>query len=335
MKYFKYSKTEAPVLVYKIFTAVQGCKGLAIDRYKNRWQDALDEAFFHILEHYDENKGELQNYTARIVNTIFISKNSREVNSDLVGEIKDEKYSLLEEKSFSDDYFVKDFKKEEDEEVKTCIKVLLPHFLNDYESFKSGLKPKDADSYLDELTVFSVNVVKRAISVLNRYYDDLKRLTMLVHGCRLWTFSKDRYKKSLESGMTFAGQIGDIVKVKIKGNIRKKALYCLDIKDFLDKIYTMFYEDGAASTLVCGEVVYCTPIGSLVSSKEKLYSVLEESIVGSILAMRHNLRVLHYDKGVKIIFTSLSSDETDVFLKLFNTGIRVPFKKLIMGILPT
>lgn len=334
MKYFRYSKTETPVLVYKIFLAVQSCKGLAIDRYKNRWQDALDEAFFHILEHYDENKGELQNYTARIVNTIFISKNSREVNSDLVGEIQD-KVSLLEENSFSDEYFVKDFKTEEDKEVKTCIKVLLPHFLEDYEFFKSGSRPKEVDSSYSELSIFPVNVVRRAIGVLNSYYDNIKSLVDIAKGCRMWTFSKDRYKKSLESGMIFAGQIGDIVKVKISGSLRKKFLYCLDIEDFLNKLYTMFYDDGTASTLVCGEVVYCTPIGSLVSSKERLYSVLEESIVGSILAMRHNLRVLHYDKGVKIIFTSLSNDETDIFLKFFNTGIRVPFKKLIMGILPT
>ena len=94
MKYYRYVRNSDSVLAFKVHNAVMNCKQLAIAKYKSNWEDALDDAYFHILEHFDESQGSLEHYAMSVVSTIYLNKYSREVGSDIVFDIESDKYAV-------------------------------------------------------------------------------------------------------------------------------------------------------------------------------------------------------------------------------------------------
>lgn len=334
MKYYRYVRNSDSVLAFKVHNAVMNCKQLAIAKYKSNWEDALDDAYFHILEHFDESQGSLEHYAMSVVSTIYLNKYSREVGSDIVFDIESDKYAVeKDEETNPYNMYFEEEDVEYSKQVGDCIQYLLPYFLKDYELFYSKDVSTRKMNYKGLFELFSAKVILEALETLSKgYYEEAKYLNELSRSCHMWNFSPDRYKNSLDKSLSYLNRIGDIINCKQIGVKRKKYAYELNLDDLLEKIYMMFYsEEGIASRLICEDRVYCSLSGKLLLDKEELFNALESDIIGSVLAMRNNLKVLHYEKGKEIIFTSTREDEPSVILSMFKTGIHIPLTRLIIG----
>ena len=335
MKYYKYIRTSDVDLTYRIHKAVQDCKPLALAKYRSNWEDALDDAYFHILEHYDESQGSLEHYAMRIVNTIYMNKYSREVGSETVYDIESTKYAM--EKDEETNPFNNIALEEEDieysTELKRCIRYLLPYFIKDYELFYSKDGSTRKMNYKGLLDMFPAKMILEAMDVLVQgYYEEAKYLANLSKNCHVRNFDADRYKNSMDKTLSYVGKIGDIIKCKSISKRRKKYAYVLDIEDFLEKLYEMFFSDeGIASRVIYEDIVYCSFSGQLVCDKRELLGLLEKELIGSLLSLRTNFKVLNYVRGKELILSSTSGDEPVVILSLFKTGIYVPLTRMIIG----
>lgn len=334
MHYFNYVRSLDPLLSVKVHAAIKKCQALAKLKYRGNWEEALDEAYYHIVTHYDESKGNLLHYTARVVSTIYLKHNSHEVLSDTVLDIESDKLAIEESVNEGLNHILEwENEIEYNDEVRRCIQYLLPYFLKDYELFKSQDSSKRKMNYQGIFNMFSPKVLWGALNILVKsHYEDACYLGNLSKKCHYRCFAPDRYKASQDKTLAFVSQIGRVVTCKAIGFKRKRYVYKLDIRDLLGKLFHFFYtEGGVARRVFCSTVVYCTLSGRLVLSKEELYSYLEREIVGSILAARTNLKVLHYQVGSELLLTSTREDEPSLVLSMFGAGVVIPLIRLSLG----
>lgn len=334
MKYYKYVRDADSLLAYKAHIAVMKCKPLAISKYQSRWEDALDDAYFHIMEHYNEAQGSLEHYALSVVSTIFLNKYPKEVGSDTVFDIESNKEAVKSDELDSPfDSIAQEEDIEYDSVLKQCVQYLLPLFIKDYELFHSKDCSTRKMSYTGLFDKFPVEVIAQVFKTLGEeYYEEGKYINNLSKECHMCNFSADRYRSSLDKTISYSGRIGDIVKCKSIGVKRKKYLYDLNISDLCSKIYNMFYDiGGVGSRLIYGINVFCSLSGNVYFSKDDLFESLEREIIGSVLAMRTNLKVLHYDRGKEMIFTSTRDDEPSVALTMFKTKVLIPLTRLFIG----
>lgn len=334
MHYFDYVKSLDPYLSVRVHAAVKKCQALAKSRYGENWQDALDEAYHHILTHFDESQGDLMHYTMRVVSTIYRKHNAHEVCSDTVLDIESDKLALQECENIGFENIVAwENEIEYDSDVQRCIQYLLPSFLKDYELFKSKDGSQRKLSYPGILSQFSSKVLWGAITILSdSYYEDAKYIDNLSKNCHYRKFAPDRYKASMDKTLSFVSRIGKVINCKAIGFNRKKYVYGIDIRDLLGKMFHFFYtEGGVARRVICSNVVYCTLSGRLVLTKDELFTYLEQELVGSILAMRTNLKVLHYEVGSELLLTSTHEGEPSVVLSMFGAGVVISLNRLTVG----
>lgn len=337
MKYYKYVRMQDQVFVFRVHQAVQACKALAISKYKSRWEDALDDAYFHIIKNFDDSKGSLEHYAMSIVSTIYLNKYSKEVGSETVLEIESER-KAMESVRVSNPYeelldVIEEEGTDYDEEIHLCIKYLLPFFIKDYEMFRSKDSSDRKMSYKGLFDMFPFKVINSAVKTLtDKYYEDAKYLSNLSKSCHIKNFKADRYKNSLDRTLSYISRVGDIVRCSAIGVKRKKYAYLIDINDILNKIYTMFYDsNGVARRVIDGTILYCSLSGQIVLTKEDLYDALEREIIGTLLALRTNLKVLNYEKGKELVVTSTRVYEPEVIIQMFQAGVYIPMKKLMIG----
>lgn len=341
MMYFKYVGKIDSQTSLEIFQKVRQYEPLAKKVYGGNsanWESALDDAYFHILNHYDASKGPLEGYITKIVKTIHLNKYSRETNkeveSDVLLDISSDKYAMSQDNYTNPCDLIVD--KEEDitrdSDVMNCVKYLLPYFLKDYEVFYSKGEVHRKFSYKGIFEKFSVNVLYKSVTELLKYYEEAKRISTLAKSCHVRNFAPDRYKSSVDKTIIFICKIGDIVKCKMAGVKRKKYVYSLNLNDLLDKLIDMFYvDDGIAKVIICGIDVFCSLSGQFYYSIDELKNSLETEIIGTILALRTNLKVIDYKKNDEILFSSTNEDEARIILSLFNTGVYMPLVKLTVS----
>lgn len=335
MRYYKYVNIPDRVLAFKIHQAVWNCEGLAKAKYKANWEDALDEAYFHILEHYDESQGELEHYAVKVVNTIYLNKFSKEVSSDLVYSIESNKLAVKEDKlSTPYDEILNKEDIEYDAELRSCIQYLLPYFIKDFKFFDSKDGSNRRLDYSGLFDKFSYNSIDGAIKLLmETHSDDARYIKELSKSCKMRDLGEDRYKNSMDKTLQFSSRIGDIVTCKTLGIRRKRYAYVLDIRSLVDKLFIMFYsDDGIAVRTFFGSDVYCSFSGGIFFNKEDLYSALEREVIGTVLAIKSNLKVLKYNKGKDIILSSTNVNETNLILSIFKAGVCIPLRRLTIRI---
>lgn len=334
MKYFKYVRDADSLLAYKAHVAVRKCKPLAMSKYGSRWEDALDDAYFHIMDHYNEAQGSLEHYALSVVGTISLNRYAKEVGSDTVFDIESNKEAVkYDELNSPFDSVLKEEDIEYDSALKQCVQYLLPLFIKDYKMFGSKDGSDRKMSYKGLFDKFPVSIISKVFKTLGEeYYEEGKYLNELSKDCHMRNFSADRFESSLDKTISYQGRIGDIIKCKATGVKRKKYLYDLNIDDLCNKVYNMFYDiGGLGSRLIYGITVYCSLSGNIYFTKEDLFESLEREIVGSVLAMRTNLKVLYYEKGKEMIFTSTRDDEPSVALTMFKTKVLIPLTRLFIG----
>ena len=341
MKYYAYVESIDTKVFDMVFTTVSKYKPLAISKYGSNWKDALDATLFHVLSHYDLAKGSLESYVCSIVSTIHLNRFSKEFNmgidpdsEETLFDVKADEYAI--QKSEETNPLSELLAKEEDEEyaqnLSSCVHYLLPYFLKDYELFKTRDASNRKLNYSGLFTKYSAQVIADAVDVLASDYEAAKYLKVVSKGCHARNFGTDRYKKSIDKSLEYITRIGDIVKCKAHGVVRQKYIYLLDIQDILNSLSIMFYsEEGIAVRKIYDTDVYCSVSGQLILDKKELYKTLEREIIGSLLASRTNLKVLHYDVGKELLLTSTNFEEAPIVLQLFQTGIYIPMVRLVMG----
>ena len=342
MNYYKYANS-LNLTIHEIYTTVYNYRHLAMARYGVNWEDAIDDTFHHILEHYDKSKGELGPYVHRIINTIHLNKYAHETNRG-IGDGEETELDVESDKraveldSETNPYNLVMITQEDNieyqESLKACVDYLLPYFLVDYEFFKTkdtSLRNRSV-KYTDLFKKFSYKEISEAMDILNSYYKQAKYIKTLSDSCHIKGFGDDRYQKSLDKTLSYEARIGDIIRCKAVGAVRRKYPYLLDIKDVLGRIFIMFYdEDGVASTKIGDTTVYCSLSGKLLLSKEELFHRIENEIIGSILARNTNLKVLHYEKGKEMILLSTKEEVPSIVISMFKAGIYIPLTRLVMG----
>lgn len=337
MRYFEYSsrRNSSPFRLTCIFNAVQKMENLAKARYGGRYQDALDAAFFHIVDNYDEsmddNEDNLEHYAASVVNTIYRNSSRREVLSETVLDIESNNQAvkdveLVDPYSHIDINSAADFERD----VADCIEELLPNFLKDYELFMGHRTVERKTNYHSVYSRFSDSVISESVKRMCAEYDKAKYLADLCRSCKLRTFSPDRYRASMDESIRYAGMVNGISVCTLTSSRIKRNVYKVHIKEFVDEVINRFYtgENAVGYRNICGHDIYCTLSGKQVDGEEKLRASIESDAVGALLAKVVNLRVVDYEAGKRLLVSSSKSEEYGLVLQLFNTSVVLEITRL-------
>lgn len=308
----------------RVYNAVMDLKQYARKIYKNGWEDALDAAFFHIINHYNPEYGELEHYAITIVKTIDLSKYQKESPSDDMVTIG------LDEKSYIDHMADAIEEVEPSSDLVRCMYDLAPYFIKDFKFFCSKQSKDRKLKYTDIFKTYQPAVVGQAMVRLKGLYEDEVR-TFLGYSkmTNIHSFDKDRYRKSIDESIIYAGKLNDTVLAKRKRGSHSKKIWQADLRKVLDLLYNTFYSvpDKYGCVEVEGRTFYMSISGKVVEGYETLMEMVETELVGSILS-RTSLKVFLYEKGKELLLTSTKDDQYDVVLDLFGESIVVSFKLL-------
>lgn len=339
MKYFLYSAgpNRSQYTMQRIFNAVQSMKGMAISRYGGRYQDALDAAFFHVIDNYDEAfaSGEegLEHYVASVVSKIHRGSLKREVLSDTVLDIVSDEKSVREDQMINPYESIsinaaEDFKRD----VHACMDALVPNFLKDYELFNGNSSAERKANYKDIYARFPDSVIKEAVSRMRSYYEEAKHLNSVSKQCKMRTFSVDRYKCSMDEAVKFTGYINGIAVCTYATSRVKRSVYRVLLPEFVEEVIREFYSSPTQCgyRVIHGHDIYCTLSGKLVDGIDALRESIETDILGALLARAVNLRVVDYQKGKQLLVSSAKSEEHGMIFRAFNKDVVLQLSRLVV-----
>lgn len=338
MNYFDYVESLDISRIMRIYRAVWSLKGYAISIYKNLWEDALDQAFFHVLANYNEESGgDLMHYATKVVGTIMLNKYSHEIEHDIALDDGMTKKSAEEDISVNPlNIIIETEDMLQVKDVKKCRRYLFPMFIQDYKFFLTKKSEFRKCSYKGIFGMFSTDVIMDTMDYYAKTYGpDMYRLGELKSQCKYRNFPSDRYKSSLDPNLEYSGMLNGVLLYRVASKRGARYFYRFDIKKTLDIICGSYYrsKDCVAHTVVEGKDIFCSLAGKIVIGMDELRETLENEIIGSLLAKVSIFRVLRYERGVDIILSS--TKETDmlfpieVFGYVFKVGFeRVPSKRV-------
>lgn len=339
MKYFKYSggRNSSQFQLARIFNAVQKMKQIAIARYGVRYQDALDAAFFHIVDNYDESFDEdednLERYTSSIVSTIYRNNFRHEVLSDSVLDITSNNNAVkeVEEEDPWEDVGV-DLSAEFEKDVEECTSSLLPNFLKDFEIFKTKSPSNRKMSYSSIYSKYSDSVISETVNRLGKYYEDAKYLYELGKTCHLRSFTSDRYKSFMDESIRLSSIVNGIAVCSFSSSHIKRNVYKVHVSEFIDEVVENFYSkvNPIGYRNICGHSIYCTLSGKEVEGESALRKSLETEIVGTLFAKVINLRVVDYKEGAHLFVSSSKPEEYGLVFSMF--GVDTVLQMSIMPV---
>ena len=314
----------------EIYKVVQDCKPYAMLKYRSWWEDALDAAFFHILDNYSSDKGELENYATRIVGTILLNKNKKE-------ETNDEKTKLGLDLKAAADYSSEDFefvyKDGKCRDLNKCIKDFAKLFANDLKFFISSVAKDRVMDYSKFFDTYPIDIISEAKKYLtDKYQDKVVEFLKVGKGTGIRNFSADRYLDSLDNGIEYLGGLNGIIIVRRRQGSHMKNAYRVSIKELLGMFHKLFYgENGLLRLDFEGNTVYLTLSGRYVDSVSKLNDYLERELVGSLLS-RTSLKVFYYDRGNEILLSSTKDTVNSVFLSVFGKSVQIDFERAVVKV---
>lgn len=328
MRLFKYLSTKSAKEMYDIFKVVQGLKKYAYAKYKENYEDALDASYMHIVKNYDPSKGDLQNYAIKVVGTIWLNSNKKELADE-------EKTKLsLDSKTASD--FINSPSDEFEENLKSsninsCIKDMVGLFVKDFKFFSTSStkhKKMDYKGLLDKYSVESIVSAKNYL--MGTYSESIEKFISYSKVATIRSFDDDRYLKSLDTSIEYKGILNDIIMIKRKQGSHVKKVYKVSIKENIDTLLDLFYSDtGYGKILIADVPIYISLSGKIVDSIEELKYFLERELVGSLLS-RTSLKVLRYDKGNEILLSSTKDIQYSVILPLFDKNVSIDFNRVVI-----
>lgn len=299
-------KKNTPYRSYKIYRAVYNkeMKAYATKIYGSNYQDALDNAYRHILENYDSDKGELSHYTIAIIHNINFNSSKREISIQEVTEL------ALDNKAFKGnngdplDDIVSRQVDYNDKNVDNCINYLLKYYISDFKFFKSNKSSDRVNNYNELYDRFSVKTILSAISIISERYDnEIDELYCLKKQLRFKSYPSDRYVDSFDNSVEYMCEFNGIVIYKNRRAKGNKVIYEINIEDLLKKFKKTFYK-GILNRNIGGVDCYVTLSGKLVIGEDELYDYIEDDLIGSILSRLPQMGVMRYERGKSILLTS-------------------------------
>lgn len=325
MKVFKYLFNKKGVAeTYEIYKAVRALTPYAKSKYKGQWEDALDESFFHILENFDSSKGELEHYATRVVGTIFLNKNSKEVSNteqtDICMDLQSAKeYTLVGKR---DEVLDTDFN--------SCLRDMVSVLVKDFRFFAS-LSNKDRKCDYGKLfSKYSLGTIKEVQDYLTeKYKDEVSRILGYAKSVSIRDFNEDRYLSSVDEGLEYLESLNGIALIIRKKGYHTKKVFKIDIGEVLDNIIGLFYKDSSNYGLATieGNPVYVSLSGNIVSTESELRDCIERELIGTLVS-RTTLKVVHYGRGDIILFSSTKDTQCDVILPMFGKDYVVSFERI-------
>lgn len=322
---------------------VEKLKPYATSIYKSLWQDALDAAFFHIINHFDFSISEdddedldekLYRYSTKVVGTILLGKYNHEIEHEIslingmdkesiCAETKTNPLSILIE---NEDLLVS-------QDIQQCVDYLVPYFIKDYRFFKTQKPDRRKYSYTELFQKFTPSVIGSAMRyLLNKYSDIMDSVYAKISNSRYRMFASDRYKKNLDSSIKYRGYVHNTVIYQALNRVKgSKYFYHFDIKGIITNILEEYYsvENEGGCFVVENVKGYISFSGAITFSKEELQKYIEYELIGTILARISHLKVVVYQEGKYMIFSSPKQDECGIICELFNTKYKIGFKKLV------
>lgn len=325
MRYFSYVKPYDNVRALKIHDVVWGLERYAKTIYKSYYADVLDEAYFHILNNFNEDLGyDLENYATKIVKTIGLNRYSHEIANDLSLEIESNKVSYIEDNGNPSSDLVDVEPENLDLDMEECIKYLTPRFIKDFKLFQRQRSEYRTCDYSGMFRMFSLDTINKSIAYLKeKYSGKLEELMQKKQRCRYKSFAEDRYIKSLDPNIEYLGVLRN--RLLYRSNTKKttRFFYNVDIKKNIDTILECIYTHEDMYVVVEGIKVYCSLSGQITTSIEELREILEREIVGLLLARLVNVHVVVYDKGVNLILTITKELLKPVMIDFFGREVCV------------
>lgn len=326
MNYFDYVKVSSMEDMLKIYEIVRSLKNYAIKIYKNMWEDALDQAYFHIISHYDESCGELENYATRIVGTILLGRYRKEVTNDIALELalntkqcKDSSGSPASSIDESDGTF------------NECVEYLSSCFVLDYKFFKTLKKSYRVLDYTGIFKKFNADTIMQAIEYLKENYgSSMDKLLETSKKCTIWKFKDDRYKESLDKSISYIGMINGIMLYTRTKSAHNKLFYSFDIGENIRNILSILYpSETCTNEIRVGEnTAYCSLSGVLVVGIDDLVKRLEVELVGMLLTRKANFNIIKYDKGRDVILSCVREVDYDIKISCFGIEFPLLLKKV-------
>lgn len=327
LKVFKYLTSERGLKeIYDIYKAVQDLDVYAKAIYKGNWEDALDEAFFHLMDNYDSSKGELDHYAIKVVGKILFNKNKREVS---VSDYELLLFSNNKEVSCQDSVISNMDSSTYSNNFEECLQDMVEYFIKDFKFFVGG-NPKDKLMNYNILTgKYTASVIADARAYLIKtYLKPYKEFLKKYKICGVHKVDFTKYTRSFDQGLVLVSEINDIFMVKKNMNGRSKILYRLDLKEVVRKIVKIIYQDSKAGVFdIASCEVYMSLSGKITTSMEELKSLIEKELIFNILA-QNPFKILKYDEGVNIIFTSNRDVHPSLFFTLFDYMLVFDLEKL-------
>lgn len=328
MQVFKHIKSFGDTArAYEIFKVVSSLKPYAITIYGNAWKDALDTAFFHIIDNYDDSIGDLVHYATKVVATIELQKYKKEfaeddvLSTELDCQTAKMKLNTLEDSMF-EDKLSKDFY--------ACSQELASYFIKDFLFFKSGQSKNRKEVYTEIFKKYSVETIGAAREhLLSEYSEKVGKFLLMGDKMRFRVFSVDKIKCNYIDGSEYKGVINDIVVLKRKSGAHSKKIYRLNISEMVEMLWNEFYENERYGKIVIeGIPIYMTLSGNIVDSKRVLLRSIELELLSMVLS-RSNLKILYGEEGKVVLFSSSKEIVFNIAVEAFGREFNINLERLV------
>ena len=329
MKYFQYARNSyrTPKELIDIFTAVHNLEQYAKSIYKGRWEDILDRSFFHIVKNFDSSKGNLENYTIKVVRGIGLGDYKKECPTEFIEDLNGEEdidgnlnTNLNKSKVESALFYTPEADIEAD--VGNCVRYLAPYYIKDFGFFNTLDGSKRKEDYNDLFKSFKHDVIREAIDYLNSVYEkDLTKFYEQKKKCTVRKASRDKVEKSLDTSIEYVKSLNDVIffsRARDKAEV-KKYFYKVDMSSLICQLLHDYYMFGDSSVKVCGVSAYLSLRGEILFSVEELVDLLEKDLYTFILSSS-KLKVL---VGDEIYLVGNKEVTTSVNIKIFGDNCSV------------
>lgn len=339
MDYFRYCKMDfgvSPKLLLDIYEVVWfDLEMYAKSLYRDRWMDALDMAFFHIVRNFDPEKGELKRYAIKIIKGILMGNYKKELPYESFDTLTDVEKGISED--FSDEAVerldpIEDDKEKEDigdeKAFKECVDFLSPLFIKDFKFFSTYSKSNKKLQYGELFRKFKPKVILSSMEYLkDNYSEDVKRFYKLKASCMKRRYDIEKYMGTFD-GVEYIDCINGTVFYRRIRKVSIRYFYSVNLKEAIGEFIKEFYLEGKVGMLrVENCVAYCSVTGDILFGLEELIESLENDIIGMISCRQH-VKVVNYEKGERVILLSGSEIDFNLNITLFGGSVWIPLDNM-------
>lgn len=323
MNYFKNQLSRGIRDLYEIYDNVYKLTPYAKRLYGSNYEDILDLAIDHMIKNYNSEKGQIANYTIRLLKTIGKNRYIKEYAADEQVSISLEELSL---KDFTEEFCLDEGKSSSFSE---CLGYLIKFFVYDYKFLVSGLSKYRKCNYKDLFNTYNYQVIKDTIKYLKDTYSEKVNLfyNYAKKPCTK-EFSRDRYIQSLDKNLKFNSCINNIYIVTKTVGSHSKFIYKLDIKKVTEMVLKSFYIQDKGILNIEGVNFYLSLGGSIISNYDDLLFSIENSIIGSTLS-RTGMKVVAYIENDFMLLSSTKDSDYCIVYDMFDEVLKFSLERVV------